>query len=220
MRKIAVIGMGWAGLSAALNLQAQGYHITLYERSPKLLSVGGRASTAYRAGDKAPFAIDNGQHVLLAAYSETLALLKSVNVNIDTAFLRLPANWHVPNLLHIKLPSWGDTVSPNHLWATGSLKQLPLLIALLNAGINTNQPTLIEQYLRLKAAIRLFIDLPTPQETVLQWLVRLNFPEPFNTSLWQPLCYATLNTPPNIARNLTGGILGWIDQVDPSQPKY
>ncbi|MEN9912313.1 MAG: hypothetical protein RI956_757 [Pseudomonadota bacterium] len=199
MRKIAVIGAGWAGLTAALNLQAQGYHITLYERSPKLLGVGGRASTAYRAGDKAPFAVDNGQHVLLTAYSETLALLKSVNLDIDTAFLRLPTNWHVPDLLHIKLPSWGDTINPNHLWATGFLKQLPLLIALLNARIHKNQPTLIEQYLRLKAAIRLLIDSPKPQETVQQWLVRLNFPVPFNTALWQPLCYATLNTPPNIA---------------------
>ncbi|MEY3997017.1 MAG: hypothetical protein RL344_1360 [Pseudomonadota bacterium] len=199
MRKIAVIGAGWAGLTAGLNLQARGYHITLYERSPKLLGIGGRASTAYRAGDKAPFAIDNGQHVLLTAYSETLALLKAVNLDVDTAFLRLPANWYMPDLLHIKLPSWGDAVSPNHLWATGFLKQIPLLIAMLNASINNNQPTLIEQYLRLKAAIRLLIDSPKLQETVQQWLIRLNFPAPFNTALWQPLCYATLNTPPNIA---------------------
>jgi predicted NAD/FAD-binding protein len=199
MRKIAVIGAGWAGLTAALNLQARGYHITLYERSPKLLGIGGRASTAYRAGDKAPFAIDNGQHVLLTAYSETLALLKAVNLDVDTAFLRLPANWYMPDLLHIKLPSWGDAVRPNHLWATGFLKQIPLLIAMLNASVNNNQPTLIEQYSRLKAAIRLLIDSPKPQETVQQWLIRLNFPASFNTALWQPLCYATLNTPPNIA---------------------
>jgi hydroxysqualene dehydroxylase len=203
MRNIAVIGAGWSGLSAALALQKQGYQVTLYERSPKLLGVGGRACTAYRAGDKAPFAIDNGQHVLLAAYTHTLAALNSVGVDIDNAFLRLPAHWQVPNQFKVTLPSWGDAHSPNGLRAKGLLKRLPLLIAMLCATVNHQAPTWQEQLSRLKAAIRLLIDSPQPHETVNQWLARLKFPAPFDTALWQPLCYATLNTPPNVASAVT-----------------
>jgi hypothetical protein len=51
----------------------------------------------------------------------------------------------------------------------------------------------------LLAALRLLFYRVKPQETVQQWLTRLQFPAPFDEALWQPLCYATLNTPPDTA---------------------
>jgi hydroxysqualene dehydroxylase len=203
MSRVAIIGAGWAGLTAALSLQAQGCHVTLYERSPAKWGAGGRASTVYPAGEKAPFALDNGQHVLLGAYTDTLTILKTLGINMDTAFLRVPAAWYMPHTLKIILPTWGDATKPRGLWAKGWLKRLPLILALLNATTYEHHcaitPRFLTRLARLMAALRLYLYRPKHQETVNEWLKRLSFPAPFDAGLWQPLCYATLNTPPNIA---------------------
>jgi hydroxysqualene dehydroxylase len=196
-KQIAVIGAGWAGLSAALSLQRQGHHVTLYDRAPASCDdyqgAGGRASTAYAVGEKAPFALDNGQHVLLGAYTETLALFKSLGIDTEQVFLRLPAAWHVPQGLSIVLPAWGDSQQSQGLWASSPLKQLPLAVALFKA-------TPLREWAALAtAALRLHILKPHQAETVVQWIGRLKFPTIFNEQLWLPLCYATLNTPPERA---------------------
>jgi squalene-associated FAD-dependent desaturase len=193
VKQIAVIGSGWAGLSAALALQRSGHAIALYERSPGHQGAGGRASTAYAAGERAPFAIDNGQHVMLGAYCETLALFQSLSINSEQAFLRLPAAWFVPNHLDIAIAPWADRPAVQLLWNQGPFKQLPIAIALLKASSVKQWPAL------LAASLRLQFLVPQPKETVVQWLIRLKFPTLFNEQLWLPLCYATLNTPPAIA---------------------
>ncbi len=188
MRRIAVIGAGWAGLAAALTLQRQGHHVTVYERSPAHQGAGGRASTAYAAGERAPFAIDNGQHVLLGAYSATLALFESLDIHVEQVFLRLPAAWIVPQHLNIAIPQWSDSAG-----FAGILKQMPIAMALFKASNVKQWPAL------LAAAVRLQWLAPAPNETVTDWLKRLEFPTIFNEQLWLPLCYATLNTPPSSA---------------------
>ena len=82
-RAVAVIGAGWAGLAAAVACQAAGADVTLLEMAP---IPGGRARDA---GDPAE-GIDNGQHICIGAYAETLRLLARVGVSEDDAFLRLP----------------------------------------------------------------------------------------------------------------------------------
>jgi hydroxysqualene dehydroxylase len=196
-KKIAVIGAGWAGLSAALTLQRQGHHVTVYERAPAsgaaYQGAGGRASTAYPAGEKAPFAIDNGQHVLLGAYRDTLALFESLNINTAQAFLRLPAAWYVPQHLNLALPAWADSTAPRSVWNRGVFKQLPMALAMLKAC----PPR--DWFAVLCAAVRMQGLVPSSTETVAQWLNRLRFPALFDAQLWLPLCYATLNTPPATA---------------------
>jgi hydroxysqualene dehydroxylase len=197
VKRVAVIGAGWAGLAAALTLQRQGHHVTVYDRAPvngqNFQGTGGRASTAYAAGEKAPFAIDNGQHVLLGAYRETLAIFKFLGIDIEQAFLRLPAAWHVPLGLSIALPAWGDSQHPRGLWVSSPLKQLPLAAALFKAT------PLRDWAVLTAAALRMQLCKPQHAETVSQWLARLKFPTRFNEQLWLPLCYATLNTPPERA---------------------
>jgi hydroxysqualene dehydroxylase len=196
-KNIAVIGAGWAGLSAALTLQRQGHHVTMYDRAPAsgaaYQGAGGRASTAYTAGEKAPFAIDNGQHVLLGAYRDTLALFESLNINAAQAFLRLPAAWYVPQHLNLALPAWADSTAPRSVWNRGVFKQLPMALAMLKAC----PPR--DWFAVLCAAVRMQGLVPSSTETVAQWLNRLRFPAPFDAQLWLPLCYATLNTPPTTA---------------------
>ena len=80
---IAVIGAGWAGLAAAVEATRDGAHVTLYEMAP---TPGGRArDVASRGGD-----LDNGQHICIGAYRETLRLLHAVGVDETAVFERLP----------------------------------------------------------------------------------------------------------------------------------
>ena len=64
---VAVIGGGWAGCTAAVSLARAGHRVTLFEAAPTL---GGRARRV--ALDNLP--LDNGEHLLLGAYTETWLL--------------------------------------------------------------------------------------------------------------------------------------------------
>ncbi len=49
-------------------------------------------------------ALDNGQHILIGAYHDTLALMRRVGVNPDTCLLRLPLNLKTPDGSGVRLP--------------------------------------------------------------------------------------------------------------------
>ena len=100
--KIAVIGAGWAGLAAAVQATQAGHQVTLFEsaRTP-----GGRARSLGVAGpDGTPLLLDNGQHILIGAYTETLRLMRTVGVDPDTALLRLPLTLRFPDGTGIRCP--------------------------------------------------------------------------------------------------------------------
>ncbi|HXZ49283.1 MAG TPA: hydroxysqualene dehydroxylase HpnE [Usitatibacter sp.] len=73
-RRVAVIGAGYAGLAAAVELVRAGCAVSVFEanRVP-----GGRARRVVYRGTP----LDNGQHILLGAYRETLALMREVGVS-------------------------------------------------------------------------------------------------------------------------------------------
>lgn len=81
--EVAVVGAGWAGLSAAITAVQAGHHVTVFEAAHR---PGGRARTLPH-GD---LPLDNGQHILIGAYSQTLALMRTVGVDPTQAFHRLP----------------------------------------------------------------------------------------------------------------------------------
>ena len=83
--RVAVVGGGWAGCAAAVTLAAAGLPVTLIEQAPTL---GGRARRVVQHGIE----VDNGQHVLLGAYRQTLALVADVHRPLDAnrLFHRLP----------------------------------------------------------------------------------------------------------------------------------
>ncbi|MBP8812618.1 MAG: FAD-dependent oxidoreductase, partial [Laribacter sp.] len=66
--RLAVIGAGLAGVAAAWRLAGLGAHVTLFEAGRV---AGGRSR---RVGEGR---LDNGQHILLGAYRETLALMRA-----------------------------------------------------------------------------------------------------------------------------------------------
>ncbi|MCF6271428.1 MAG: hydroxysqualene dehydroxylase HpnE [Melioribacteraceae bacterium] len=65
MRKVLIIGGGLSGLSSATFLSNSGYQVELIEASPKL---GGKTYSFNYNGSK----VDNGQHILMECYSNTL----------------------------------------------------------------------------------------------------------------------------------------------------
>jgi len=82
-RRVVVAGGGWAGLSAAVEATRLGHAVTLLEMAPRL---GGRARTV----DVEGLALDNGQHIAIGAYVQTLALLRTLGVAESDAFMRCP----------------------------------------------------------------------------------------------------------------------------------
>ena len=116
--QVAVVGGGYAGFAAAVTLARGGARVSLFESSRTL---GGRA----RVVDKLDYSLDNGQHILLGAYAETLRMLRLVGVKpgvLETRRLALvypglcelraaplPAPFHLAlGLLRAKGLSWAD----------------------------------------------------------------------------------------------------------------
>lgn len=81
--RIAVVGAGWAGLAAAVESVRRGASVTVFEMAPQ---PGGRARTIESRG----LSLDNGQHICIGAYVETLRLMRDVGVAESEAFARRP----------------------------------------------------------------------------------------------------------------------------------
>lgn len=87
-KKVAIVGAGWAGLAAAVRAVQAGHSVTVFETSR---SLGGRArSVEVTLSNGKSVTLDNGQHVLLGAYRETLDLMQIVGVDLNAVFTRLP----------------------------------------------------------------------------------------------------------------------------------
>ncbi len=80
---LVVVGAGWAGCAAALFAARRGCRVTLIEATRQW---GGRA----RALHHGHLSIDNGQHILIGAYSATLALIHSLGLDEQAVFKRIP----------------------------------------------------------------------------------------------------------------------------------
>lgn len=102
--RLAVVGAGWAGLAAAVEAVALGAEVTLFEATRTL---GGRARAlpAVRP-DGVPLLLDNGQHILIGAYRETLALMQRLGVAPEAALLGTPLSLPYPDGSGLQTPAW------------------------------------------------------------------------------------------------------------------
>src|SRR6187397_496062 len=77
---VAIVGGGFAGLSAATALAEQGRRVIVLEARPRL---GGRATsfTDPATGER----VDNGQHLLIGGYHETFKFLRRIGAGDGVA---------------------------------------------------------------------------------------------------------------------------------------
>jgi hydroxysqualene dehydroxylase len=101
-KTVAVIGAGWAGCAAAVEAVRLGHAVTLFEaaRTP-----GGRARRVDGLLQGQPVTLDNGQHILIGAYSETLRLMADLGIDQPTSLHRLPLTLQFPDGSGLKLPN-------------------------------------------------------------------------------------------------------------------
>jgi len=105
---LAVIGAGWAGLAAAVEACRAGHAVTLFE----LAAVpGGRAREVRLPHPGGELALDNGQHILIGAYTQTLRMMRQVGVDPDVALLRTPLRLTEPGGRGLHLPPGAPTTA-------------------------------------------------------------------------------------------------------------
>src|SRR5262245_11945152 len=184
---VLILGGGFAGLAAAVDLVEAGRRVLLLERRSFL---GGRAYsfTDKTTGDT----IDNGQHLMMGCYHRTLRFLEKIGSLDNLKFQRdpqvdflregangsvtrasfkcppLPAPLHLlGGLARLKTIGWGDRLRA-------------LNVGLAVRALNGDRGRLAEI-------------------TVREWLDSLGQSERIQRRFWGPMALATLNEAPEIA---------------------
>ena len=98
---VAVVGAGWAGCAAAVGAVQHGHHVTVFDASR---TAGGRARRVDVAHHGQTISLDNGQHILIGAYSQTLNLMTKVGVDTAASLHRMPLTMQLPDGSGLKLP--------------------------------------------------------------------------------------------------------------------
>ncbi len=172
-----MIGGGWAGLAAAVELARHRATVTVLEASRQL---GGRAR-------RAPFRdhrVDNGQHLLLGAYRGVLSLLKAVGVPEENVFRRTP--------LRLTLYDSGADRIAVHMPPA-----LPATFGSAYAILTARGIAIRDK----RAVVRLMRRLKRPDfqlvaDTNVEAFLQEQQQSPaLIRQLWEPLCLASLNTP-------------------------
>jgi hydroxysqualene dehydroxylase len=173
-KRVIVVGAGWAGAAAALALAEAGVKVTVYEAAK---IAGGRA----RRVEKGERAFDNGQHLLLGAYSRSMAMMQRLHGNA------------LPTIVDRKPLS---LVTAPHASAALSLhtRSIPAPLHLLVGLIGATGLTIAEKLSTCLWSSRYLLrELPVPHLTVAALIAAE--PKRVCALLWEPLCVAALNTP-------------------------
>ena len=173
--EVAIIGAGYAGLACAVELARRSVPVTVFERSRTL---GGRARVV-RQGEHS---IDNGQHLVLGAYSELARLMRLTGVS-PRVFERLPLTLHFPGQLYLR--------------AARLPAPFNLAVGLLRAkGLTLRERLAMTRLMRYLKRQR--FQLPA-EMTVSELLANTRQNERMTQLVWEPLCIAALNTSPLFA---------------------
>jgi squalene-associated FAD-dependent desaturase len=167
-----IIGGGYAGMAAAVVLAQNNIPVTVFESARQ---TGGRARGVFSNATQ----LDNGQHILLGCYHQTLNLIEQVGGNIQRDFLRLPLQLTLHNNFELKAPA---LPAPFHL-----------LVGLMSAkGLTFAQRLNAARFMLAMQRGKFELPRDIAALDLLQThcqddaLIRL---------LWEPICISALNTP-------------------------
>lgn len=175
---IAVVGGGWAGAAAAVSLAKKNHEVHWIESSRQL---GGRARAIEHNGN----ILDNGQHILLGAYSSCLALFKMLGIKLEDNLLRLPLQMVYPKQ------------SGMHFVAPRLPAPLHLALALFRAqGLTGADKMALARFSTTARWMDWQLNVDCSVSELLQ---RYEQTDRLIQLMWNPLCIAALNTPPERA---------------------
>jgi squalene-associated FAD-dependent desaturase len=176
IKKCLVVGGGFAGLSAAVFLTKNSFKVDLIEASPKL---GGRAYSFLEKSTNT--IIDNGQHIFMGSYDETLQFLKLINAEKNLIYQQnLEVNFLRENFEEITLKS------------AGSLYPFNLILGLLNFKVISFSERL--SLLRLLLKLPFITSEKLSGQSVLDWLKEENQNENIRKHFWDVIAIGALNT--------------------------
>lgn len=190
--KVAVVGGGWTGLAAAVELAGAGAQVVVFEAAKQL---GGRARSVALDGR----ILDNGQHLLLGAYRETLRLMAIVGAAPERLLKRTTLDLYYPGAdFRLRLPRL-----PAPLNLAAGLLTAP--------GMSLSEKLGAARFIRAlqRADYRLAADC-----SVTELLDAHRQHGRLRRLLWEALCLAALNTAPqhasaqifaNVLRDSLGG---------------
>jgi len=170
LKRLTIVGGGWAGLAAAVRAAQLGWQVKLLEAAPVL---GGRARRIHHQG----LTLDNGPHLLIGAYTHTLALMRQLGLDTERLLWRMPLNLRNAQGIGLELP---DLPAPwNLLWGITASNALDWRdkLSLLRAAAGWQRAGFI----------------CPPRTSVAQLCAGLR-PRVIN-HLIEPLCVSALNTP-------------------------
>jgi hydroxysqualene dehydroxylase len=174
--RVAVVGAGWAGLAAAIELVGEGHEVVVLDAAPR---PGGRARTLELDLAGVPVKVDNGQHLMIGAYRQTLALLERIGVSEAQVLHRLPMRLASTDGLRLEV---AHLPAPLHL-AWGLLRA---------RGLSLGERLALMRTIRHLEALRW---APVGNaSTVARWLVLTRQPASLVRRIWTPLCVAMMNT--------------------------
>lgn len=182
-REAIIVGGGLAGLAAAIQLDELGYHVTLVEKKSIL---GGRA---YSFTDRITgLTVDNGQHLMVGAYHETLRFLEKIGAKHKVAF-ESPTTIPLLDENHKKINFTLKNKKPP--WQLGSAV---LGFKGFSIADKIGFYPIARELFRMKKGRQ---ELPT-NLTVEEWLLSLKQSPKSRKNFWDILTLATLNDEPAV----------------------
>ena len=175
--RIAVVGGGLAGLSAAVALKQRGFAVDLFERTRLL---GGKATSFTVGGVE----VDNGQHVYLACCTEFIDFVHHLGASLPTSEPALFLQERFDALL----------LAPNKTPARLRAVSLPAPWHLAPALLRYH---LLDPLARLRVGFAL-LDARRPAhpgETFAAWLKRHRQSAAMRRAFWDPFLVPALNAP-------------------------
>ena len=173
---VAVVGGGWSGLAAAVALADRGRSVQVFEAARTL---GGRARRLRLQG----LDLDNGQHILIGAYAETLRMMRIVGADPDRLLARLPLELRLDPGFRMRAPRL-----PAPLHAAAALATA--------RGLTWAERGAAMRFVR---ALQRDAYGVAANQTVDALLAHHAQPPAVRECLWEPLCIAALNTPAAVA---------------------
>jgi squalene-associated FAD-dependent desaturase len=184
MRDVVVIGGGFAGLSAAVALAGQGFRVAVLEGKPAL---GGRAYS-FADAETGDF-VDNGQHVLMGCYVETLKFLERIGASGQLVFHRDLAIEMIQRDGSAGVLKTAGLPGPLHMTAALMRYRLLTLRERLSAMVAGLRMLRMRRYDRARLG----------QATVGALMDLLGQGARARRCFWYPLAIATLNEDPELA---------------------